>query len=87
MFQLRGDKRLLQPGMKAPFDRDRCTEKRGNGRRMRRNRLFEIPCNLVRLVEKRLNRSRVSERKTEPGCMHVTFVHPVWFWPRVYGYI
>lgn len=28
MFQLRGDKRLLQPGMKAPFDRDRCTEER-----------------------------------------------------------
>lgn len=61
MFQLRGDKRLLQPGMKAPFDRDRCTEKRGNGRRMRRNRLFEIPCNLVRLVEKRLNRSLRAE--------------------------
>lgn len=51
---------------KAPFDRDRCTEKRG----VAEADAAEPPLrNTVqfgsRLVEKRLNRSRVSERKTE----------------------
>lgn len=37
---------------------------------MQRNRLFEIPCNLPRLVAERLNRGWVSERKTESQLGH-----------------
>lgn len=53
MFQLRGDKRLLRAGTgKLHLTGIGARRREGNGRRMRRNRLFEIPCNLVRLVEK-----------------------------------